>query len=102
SVFANGLRLTAADGIPPIHYVSREAMEGGDGALGASYLVDRQGYFVLGDNSTNSLDSRHWGCVPRKNVYGKVTGIYYPFSRAGRPRYVSEPAASPNPALPHP
>ena len=102
SVFANGVRLTERDGIPPIHYMTREAVDRGDRTSSASYEVDKEGYFVVGDNLKNSLDSRYWGCVPRKNVYGKVTGIYYPFSRAGRPRYVSEPAASPNPALPHP
>ena len=96
SVFANGRRLTWADGIPPISYVTREAMERGDGALGESYLVDRQGYFVMGDNSTNSLDSRQWGSVPRRNVYGKVAGIYYPFSRAGRLRYPGEPDGAAN------
>jgi signal peptidase I len=92
SVFVNGVRLTERDGIPPIPYVTREAAEKGGGGSSASYEVAEQSYFVLGDNSTNSLDSRYWGCVPRRNVYGKVTGIYYPFSRAGRLRPVGKPA----------
>jgi signal peptidase I len=40
-------------------------------------------YFLLGDNSTNSLDSRYWGCVPRKLIKGKIAFCYWPLSRAG-------------------
>ncbi len=100
SVFANGVRLTSADGLPPIKYATADFMHRDDGPPGSSYAVDKEGYFVLGDNSTNSLDSRHWGCVPRENVYGKVTGIYYPFSRAGRPRYPGEPDGAANRSQP--
>lgn len=38
-------------------------------------------YFLLGDNTQNSLDSRYWGAVPEKNIYGRVTRIYWPFMR---------------------
>jgi signal peptidase I len=40
-------------------------------------------YFVLGDNSTNSLDSRYWGTLPRGNIIGRVTFCYWPPRRAG-------------------
>jgi signal peptidase I len=33
-------------------------------------------YFVLGDNSTNSFDSRFWGSVPRENIIGRVSFCY--------------------------
>lgn len=40
-------------------------------------------YFVLGDNSTNSADSRFWGCVPRTNIVGRVSICYWPPQRVG-------------------
>jgi len=38
-------------------------------------------YFVLGDFSEVSSDSRHWGPVPRGNIEGVVTLRYWPPSR---------------------
>jgi len=40
-------------------------------------------YFVLGDNSTNSFDSRFLGCVPRANVKGRIVFCYWPPKRVG-------------------
>jgi signal peptidase I len=38
-------------------------------------------YFVLGDFTTNSLDSRAWGPMPQRNLRGVVTSCYWPPSR---------------------
>jgi signal peptidase I len=38
-------------------------------------------YFVLGDNTTNSLDSRYYGPVPGTNIFGKAARIYWPLTR---------------------
>jgi len=43
--------------------------------------VPRDHYFVLGDNSASSRDSRFWGFVPRRNVLGKAFLIYWPLNR---------------------
>lgn len=45
--------------------------------------VPEGSYFVLGDNSTNSLDSRFFGSVPRGNIMGRVLFCYWPPQRAG-------------------
>lgn len=58
----------------------------------ASYLstaeetitVPPDSYFVLGDNSANSADSRFWGFVPAQSVLGRVTYCYGPPERRGK------------------
>lgn len=40
-------------------------------------------YIVLGDNTRNSKDSRYFGPVPGKNIFGRVTKIYWPLNRIG-------------------
>ncbi len=38
-------------------------------------------YFLLGDHSPGSYDSRFWGPVSRQDIIGKAIRIYFPFSR---------------------
>jgi len=45
------------------------------------FKVPEDSYFMMGDNSDNSLDSRYWGTVPRKNIVGKALFIFWPVSR---------------------
>jgi len=40
-------------------------------------------YFFLGDASTNSYDSRFWGCVPATEIQGQIAFCYWPPSNVG-------------------
>jgi signal peptidase I len=46
-------------------------------------LVPPDSYFVLGDHRTSSNDSRHWGFLPRRNIYGKAVFVYWPLDKIG-------------------
>ena len=46
-------------------------------------VVPADSYFAMGHNRGNSLDSRYWGFVPKKNVIGRPLLIFWSFNVPG-------------------
>ncbi len=42
-----------------------------------SYTIQKDYYFMMGDNRDNSADSRFWGLVPRDLIIGEALMIYW-------------------------
>jgi signal peptidase I len=51
------------------------------GKEGEKLVVPADNFFVLGDNSGSSKDSRYWGFVPKDNILGSAIVIYWPPQR---------------------
>jgi signal peptidase I len=45
--------------------------------------IPQDKYFVLGDHRSSSSDSRMWGFVPRKYIYGKAVFVFWPPEHVG-------------------
>lgn len=43
-----------------------------DGHYCTHYTFQQDYYFLMGDNRHNSIDSRHWGLVPKNHIIGRV------------------------------
>ncbi|MFZ5801321.1 MAG: signal peptidase I, partial [Candidatus Omnitrophota bacterium] len=54
---------------------------GNFGEEGKPTIVPQESYFVLGDNSASSMDSRYWGFVPKRFLIGKAMLIFWPLNR---------------------
>jgi signal peptidase I len=42
-------------------------------------VVPAASYFMMGDNRYDSKDSRYWGVVPRENIRGRPSFVYYSY-----------------------
>ncbi len=75
SVFINGEELRAPQTIAERYYYN-------EGMYGEGLIkIPDNTYFVMGDNTKNSKDSRFWGFVPKKNLLGKAFFIYWPLTK---------------------
>jgi len=75
-VYVNGEALT--EPYVPAEYRDRTSA--------AERVLAADEYFVLGDHRSSSNDSRVWGIVPRRYIYGKAVFVYWPLDRMGAVR----------------
>ena len=71
-VYVNDLPL--ADDYVPTEFRSHDDL--------APTVIQPGYYFVMGDHRNNSLDSRHWGPVPKKYIVGRVNVRWWPIQDA--------------------
>ncbi|MDR7329608.1 signal peptidase I [Corynebacterium guangdongense] len=91
AVMVDGAPIDQSYTLAPAEYQINPAT--GSEACGGDYFgpitVPANSYWLMGDNRTNSMDSRyhvgdpHQGAIPEENIRGKVRWIVLPFSRVG-------------------
>jgi signal peptidase I len=81
AVWINGERQPLPSELAGLKYSDAPAGSSPAGTRDDPWNLLPREYFVLGDFSDRSSDSRYWGPVPRGNIEGVVTLRYWPPSR---------------------
>lgn len=80
SVWINGAKLKENYTTGPSDPAPAGTAPPGHEDLKFPYTVPANCYFAMGDNRSNSYDSRYWGCVPRNDIIGTPVMIYMSLS----------------------
>lgn len=75
-IYINGQQVTDPR-IKNTYYYNR----GEFGAEGVAITVPPGHYFMLGDNSGSSHDSRYWGFIKETDIVGKADLLFFPLNR---------------------
>jgi len=71
------------DGVPERLGDDAPCTGGGECWLPRTFTVPKGDYYMMGDNRSDSLDSRFWGPVPRSWMIGEAFLTYWPPDRIG-------------------
>jgi signal peptidase I len=77
----------------PLYPPAQEMLE--HNVVNGEVVVPPGVYFAMGDNRDQSLDSRYWGFVPRRNIIGKPLVIYWSYEAS------TEDLSNPSVTIPH-
>lgn len=78
-IYVDGVQLSSDKFPKNRQYLNADSLN--YGAEGQIIEVPESMYYVLGDKSSSSSDSRQWGFVPLKNIIGKATVVSWPPQR---------------------
>jgi len=79
SIYIDG-KIVNEGAVSNIYYYNR----GEYGGVASKIKVLESFYYMLGDNSASSRDSRYWGFVPKKYILGKAIFRYWPPKAIGK------------------
>jgi len=79
--YIDGKPLSQLVSTPPYYYHNKP--DWNYGKEGQKIKIPEDSFFVLGDNSAHSSDSRNWGFVPKRNLVGRAFLVWWPLHRLG-------------------